>query len=181
LKIGFISDTHGSAQSWELASKYFQGAELVLHAGDVLYHGPRNPLPPGHGPLKLVELLNDSPWPLVISKGNCDAEIDLELLAWPVNQLYAFVPLPEVKILLSHGQVGEEQLLAWAEKFGAELVVSGHTHRAKLEKIGPVVFLNPGSPSLPKDGPSSVATLEDGVIGIISLSDGKVLAKMKIS
>lgn len=178
VKIGIISDTHGAALAWEGASKYFQGSDLVLHAGDVLYHGPRNPLPEGHGPMRLVKLLNASPWPLVISQGNCDAQIDLELLDWPVNQPYALITTSEMKILLSHGQVGEDQLLAWADKFGAKLVVSGHTHQAKLSKKGEHVFLNPGSPALPKGGPASVAVVEDGKAKVIAIADGSILAEL---
>jgi putative phosphoesterase len=180
LKIGVISDTHGAARAWDKASKFFQGSQLVLHAGDVLYHGPRNPLPEGHGPMRLVELMNNSPWPIVICQGNCDAEIDLELLNWPVNQPYALLTLGGMKILLSHGQVGEAVLLAWAEKFSAKLVVSGHTHQSKLEKRGQTVFLNPGSPALPKGGPASVATVEDGVAKIIAIDDGSILAELAV-
>jgi hypothetical protein len=180
LKIGIISDTHGSALAWDEASKYFQGSQLVLHGGDVLYHGPRNPLPQGHGPMRLVELLNASPWPVVISQGNCDAQIDLELLSWPVNQPYALVKIEGLKILLSHGHLGEVQLERWAQKFGAQLVVSGHTHQYKLMERGGVVFLNPGSPSLPKGGPPSIAVVEAGVAKIISLEDGSTLAMLAL-
>lgn len=180
MKIGIISDTHGSALAWDEAGKYFQGCQLILHAGDVLYHGPRNPLPQGHGPMRLVELLDASPWPIVISQGNCDAQIDLELLSWPVNHPYALVETCGLKILLSHGHLGEEQLERWAQKFGAQLVVSGHTHQYKLIEREGIVFLNPGSPSLPKGGPPSIAVVENEVARIISLEDGSTLATMTI-
>ena len=43
MKIGIISDTHGSATAWSMAyEKYLMHTEQILHAGDVLYHGPRN-------------------------------------------------------------------------------------------------------------------------------------------
>ena len=180
MKIGFISDTHGSAQSWEQASRFFQGAEMILHAGDVLYHGPRNPLPEGHGPMKLVELMNASPWPVVLAKGNCDAEIDLDLLKWPVNEPNALVTLSGLKIILSNSHAGEEQLLRWAESFDADLVVSGHTHQAKLEKKDGIILLNPGSAALPKGGPASAAVLEEGMLKVIALADGKTLAELAL-
>ena len=44
MKIGVISDTHGYVDRVALAiEKFFADADLILHAGDVLYHGPNNP------------------------------------------------------------------------------------------------------------------------------------------
>ena len=146
----------------------------------MLYHGPRNPLPEGHGPMQLVKLINAAPCPLIISRGNCDAQIDLELLEWPLNYPYAFVKMDNLRILLSHGDLGEEQLQRWAKEFEVQLVISGHTHQYRLEKVEGVVYLNPGSPALPKGGPPSVGVVEEGVAKIISLTAGSILAEMKI-
>jgi len=42
MKIGIISDTHGCLETWEkVFTAYFQDSDLIIHAGDVLYHGPR--------------------------------------------------------------------------------------------------------------------------------------------
>ena len=39
MKIGVISDTHGHEQRFAKAvDKFFNDADLILHAGDVLYH-----------------------------------------------------------------------------------------------------------------------------------------------
>ena len=44
MKIGVISDTHGYEKRFAQAcEKFFDGADLILHAGDVLNHGPNNP------------------------------------------------------------------------------------------------------------------------------------------
>ena len=53
-KIGILSDTHGSFPAWKRALELF-GPEVktVLHAGDVLYHGPRNSIPGGYTPADL--------------------------------------------------------------------------------------------------------------------------------
>ena len=46
MKIGIISDTHGCHERWSLAyDKYFKDADMIIHAGDVLYHGPRLDMP----------------------------------------------------------------------------------------------------------------------------------------
>ena len=42
MKIGVISDTHGSLAAWKTAyEKYLKDTDLILHCGDVLYHGPQ--------------------------------------------------------------------------------------------------------------------------------------------
>lgn len=54
-KIGVLSDTHGSFPAWRKALALF-GPEVktILHAGDVLYHGPRNSVPGGYTPTDLL-------------------------------------------------------------------------------------------------------------------------------
>ena len=77
MKIGIISDTHGHEDAWQKAfDKHFKDADLILHAGDVLYHGPRNPMKADYNPAGLAEKINHSPIPVVIARGNCDASVD---------------------------------------------------------------------------------------------------------
>ena len=60
MKILFFSDVHGSPESveqlleWENRWK----PELLVLLGDVLYHGPRNPLKPDYAPQRVAGLLN---------------------------------------------------------------------------------------------------------------------------
>ena len=55
MKIGIISDTHGHEGAWTRAcEKFFTGADLILHAGDVAYHGPRNPMKADYNPMGLI-------------------------------------------------------------------------------------------------------------------------------
>ncbi|NLU43022.1 MAG: phosphodiesterase, partial [Firmicutes bacterium] len=42
MRIGVISDTHGSVTAWRKAyDQVLRSADLIVHAGDLLYHGPR--------------------------------------------------------------------------------------------------------------------------------------------
>ena len=52
MKILFFSDVHGSPESVELllAQAGRLQPELFVLLGDVLYHGPRNPLKPDYAP-----------------------------------------------------------------------------------------------------------------------------------
>ena len=84
MKIGIISDTHGHEGAWTRAcEKFFTGADLILHAGDVAYHGPRNPMKADYNPMGLIERINASEIPVVIAKGNCDSDVDASCLTLP--------------------------------------------------------------------------------------------------
>ena len=92
MKIGVISDTHGHEMRWAKAyEKFFKDADMILHAGDVLYHGPRNPMLEDYNPAGLAQRINDCPIPVVIAKGNCDSEVDQMVIALPIQAPYAYV------------------------------------------------------------------------------------------
>ncbi|MHB1420495.1 MAG: phosphodiesterase [Bacillota bacterium] len=183
MKIGIISDTHGDAKAWTLALKnHFKYANLILHAGDVLYHGPRNPLVAAYNPAALADELNQSPVPVMIARGNCDAEVDQSVLDVPVESPYLLIHDGQRRILLHHGhRWSEEETHRLAVKYAVQVVVSGHTHLPRLEKAGGVVWLNPGSCSLPKPGnPPSVAILDGEQARIIELENGRLLWEIRL-
>ena len=74
-----LSDIHGSALAARQALTFFEkfNCDKIFLLGDTLYHGPRNPLPAGHGPMGVVEALAPYKDRIVAVRGNCDAEIDL--------------------------------------------------------------------------------------------------------
>lgn len=185
MKIGILSDTHGHEMAWaEAVEKFFGGAEMILHAGDVLYHGPRNPRKEDYNPAGLVERINNSAVPVVIAQGNCDSSVDASCLDVPICAPYAFVIVDGVRILVTHGDacMSDEEKDAWAKKFHADLFISGHIHTTVLEKRGSTVFLNPGSAALSKraDGKETCAVLEDGVVRIYEIATGTVLEELAL-
>ena len=185
MKIGVISDTHGHAERWQLAyDKFFSDADLIIHAGDVLYHGPRNPMLSDYNPALLAEKINNSPVPVVIAKGNCDSEVDAMVLETPIEAPYAYVMVNGRRIVAIHGHTVEsdEEKDALAAHLRADILISGHIHVNVLEKRGQTVFLNPGSPSLSKreDKKSTAAVITDDKIEIFDIDDGNVLMSLAI-
>ncbi|MCL4516956.1 MAG: phosphodiesterase [Firmicutes bacterium] len=173
MKIGVISDTHGSLAAWEEAfANWFSDADLIIHAGDIFYHGPRNPLPAGHDPMGLAKVLNQCRVPLIFARGNCEAQIDLDILSWPVQNAYAFVQWEGLRILVDHmADLAGAEAPEMARRFGAHLLIAGHTHQAYLERRGDLILLNPGSPALSKlPGKEQTITLvTDGAVQIIDV------------
>lgn len=178
MKIGVISDTHGSLTAWRKAyNRFFTDADLIVHCGDLFYHGPRNPLPDGYAPRALAEALNDCPVRLVIVRGNCDAPVDESLLKQPVHSPYATLEWEGRTILAWHeGEVVPEAAEVLAER-RPDVFLTGHTHRARVWRAGATLCLNPGSPALSKlpEGRPTVAVLDDHGARILDVDTGSVV------
>ena len=175
MKIGILSDTHGHEGAWVRAcEKFFTGADLILHAGDVAYHGPRNPMKPDYNPMGLIERINAS----------CDSDVDASCLEVPLMSPYAYVVWEGRRIIVTHGDavMTDAEKDAMAQHLKADLFISGHVHVNVLEKRGNTVFLNPGSAALTKrsDGRNTVAVLEDGAIRIFDIDTGEVLHELAL-
>lgn len=181
MKIAILSDTHGSLESFNKALDVAGPCDLIIHAGDILYHGPRNPLPQGYNPQELANAINGLEIPFIAAAGNCDAPIDQVMLSVPIQSPYAFVALDNFRILIHHGHdATEEELMSLSEKWKINLLITGHTHMKKLEKNKDLVILNPGSCALPKDDVVSIAILEDSTIKLVNIENGEVLKSISI-
>lgn len=111
-----LSDIHGSADAARAALAYFEmlRCDKIFLLGDTLYHGPRNPLPAGHGPMGVVEALEPYKDKIVAVRGNCDAEVDLMMLDFPIKDEFAVVEdtvknadgtTRTIRLFLSHGHI----------------------------------------------------------------------------
>ena len=60
MKWMIASDLHGSAKYVRLLTEAYarEGADRLLLLGDILYHGPRNDLPPDYDPKQVIALLS---------------------------------------------------------------------------------------------------------------------------
>ncbi|MDH7601686.1 MAG: phosphodiesterase [Armatimonadota bacterium] len=186
MKIGVVSDTHGNIDAWNKAYRQLEGADLILHAGDVLYHPPRLGWIQGYDIPALVDALNNCKTPLVIVRGNCDAQVYEELLKIPVQSDYAVVQFGAIRIVISHGHLFTKQGMAdMARRYGANCFVFGHTHIPEIETVDQVLLINPGSPSIPKleiEGRPipTVGLITDATVHIINIDDGSLLKEAKV-
>ncbi|GKX60627.1 phosphodiesterase [Leminorella grimontii] len=181
MKLMFASDLHGSLPATESVLALFerQGADRLILLGDLMYHGPRNPLPEGYAPAKVAERLNDVADRIVAVRGNCDSEVDQMLLTFPIEATWQQVVLDHRRLFLTHGHHYHPQKLPPLSK--GDVFVYGHTHIPQAEKQGDIFLFNPGSASLPKGGyPASFGMLEDGMLRVMTLSQGHPLVQVSL-
>lgn len=179
MKLLIASDIHGDADCCRamLDAAECEGAEKILILGDILYHGPRNDLPYGYAPKKVIEMLNNSADKLLCVRGNCDTEVDQMVLSFPILSDTAFVYDSDMKLTLfmSHGHKYSPDNLPPLS--GKTLFLYGHTHVIGKTEVCGIPCINPGSVSLPKGGnPKSYAIYENGKITIKSF-EGNVLGE----
>lgn len=136
IAIGVISDTHGHLAP--VALQAFEGVERIVHAGDI------------GGPEILDRLRKVAPVSAV--RGNMDGgEWTKRLRTTEV------VEADPILLYLIHDLYG---LDLDPDAAGIGAVICGHTHQPASEVQKGVLYLNPGSASLPRRGhPPTVAII----------------------
>lgn len=121
LRIGLISDTHGLLRPEALA--FLEGSDFIVHGGDI-------------GNAAILEMLARIA-PLTVVRGNNDREAwadriaETELVKFGGVLVYAIHDL---------AQIGIDP-----RADGVRVVVSGHSHKPKVEERDGVLYVNPGS------------------------------------
>lgn len=174
MKLLIASDLHGSAYYCRKLLEFFQQqhADRLLLLGDLLYHGPRNPLPTEYDTQAVAAMLNAMAEKLICVRGNCDADVDQLVLNFPILAENAFLALGGVTLFATHGHTyGPENPPPLQP---GDHLLCGHIHLPVCRKLGEITYLNPGSTSLPKeDTPHSCMVLEDGTFTWFDLETGK--------
>ena len=104
-----ISDLHGSLTALEqvLAQLAPWQPDHYLLLGDLLNHGPRNPVPAGYDPAAVAARLNQLAPRIMAVRGNCDSEVDQMLLHFPITAPYNQLLVDGRRWFVSHGHLYE--------------------------------------------------------------------------
>ena len=121
MKIGILSDTHGVRECIDKTIPYLKKCDLIIHAGD------------NFSDSKYIH--NMTKVGIMAVKGNCDFDnVEDELI----------FDIEDKVIFLCHGD-------KYNVKYGLnEIVIFGHTHIPLNFKKDNIIYLNPGSTSLPR-------------------------------
>lgn len=181
MKLMIASDIHGDESSCLLMKQAFEkeGADLLLLLGDLLYHGPRNPLPDTYAPKNVIDILSGMKEQIICVRGNCDGEVDQMVLPFPILQDSAYLFIDGVSLYATHGHHASPDALPPLPS--GSVFLSGHTHIPMSEmKENGILCLNPGSVSLPKGGyPKSYMIFENRHFTVKSF-DGEAVLQTEI-
>ncbi len=170
MKLLIASDLHGSAWYCRKLLNVLEReqADRVLLLGDILYHGPRNDLPRDYAPKEVTAMLTSLSAPILSVRGNCDAEIDQTVLGFPLLSDYALLLYGAHSVFVTHGHLYTPE--NHPKLSPGDAFLSGHTHVPVCEMRKGVLYLNPGSVSMPKeDTRPGCMTFEDGVFRWIDM------------
>ena len=105
MKLLIASDIHGDyKRAEEIHNIWLNGNfDHLILLGDLLYHGPRNDLPPFYNPKKVIPILSEMKDSIIAVRGNCDAEVDQMVLPFPILEDRREMEADGKKILLVHG------------------------------------------------------------------------------
>ena len=124
MKLGVISDTHGVLR--EEVVERLQECDYIIHAGDI-------------GNKDIIDKLESITKTFVVRGNNDDDEWGLTLPE------YREIEMDEILIYLVHDKADIPKDLR-----EVDLVIYGHSHKFSNEKIDNIIYLNPGSVSLPR-------------------------------
>ncbi|WP_339009838.1 phosphodiesterase [Aeromonas popoffii] len=180
MKIAIMSDLHGSLSALELVLDQLSTwqPDHYLLLGDVLNHGPRNPVPPGYAPAAVAERLNQLAPQIMAVRGNCDSEVDQMLLDFPMMAPYNQLLVDGRRWFVSHGHLYRPEAVPLP---AGSLFISGHTHMPVLQREGELVLMNPGSICFPRaELAATYGRYEDGVLGIHACADSEALLRLNL-
>lgn len=176
MKLLIASDLHGCAPAVRALEARIdaEAPDRVVLLGDLLYHGPRNDLPDGYAPKEVAAILNRLAPRLIAVRGNCDAEVDQMVLDFPCMADYALVEANGHMLYLTHGHLAHMSPDDPPSLMPGSALVCGHTHVKMLEERAGILFVNPGSTSLPKDATASYGVCDVDGFALKTL-DGRTL------
>lgn len=177
-KLLFASDIHGSAFWCQKLADVIEreNPTKICLLGDLLYHGPRNPLPDGYNPQAVADILNGYTQKIIAVRGNCDAEVDQLLLSFPMRADYALLRANNRDFFLTHGHLFDSENPPALKK--GDVLLNGHFHLPELKTLNTgAIYLNCGSVALPKNSPHSCLIIDGQTAKFIDLELGNVFQK----
>jgi putative phosphoesterase len=178
MKLFIASDIHGSESATEMLINAFidSGASQLILLGDVLNHGPRNPIPKNYHPANVAQRLNQYADKIIAVRGNCDSEVDQMLLDFPMMSDLAWVLLENGRRLaLTHGHIYHAEQRP--PMMRSDVLIHGHTHVPVAEHSGDCYLFNPGSVTFPRqDFSPSYGVLNGEQLSVLSFDQEIIMS-----
>lgn len=172
-KLLVTADIHGSISAWKRLMKFIKPHDSLAVAGDLfdIRYGDRSSsdFKPDIIKKEILGLSRESVCVHYVY-GNCDLENYLE--GFSFQTMFEF---DGFSYFLNHGH------LPLPDISDAHVIIEGHSHTPRLDSLFGKIFLNPGSPSLPRNSLPGFAIVENGRIQLLELTKGKVLDELSLN
>lgn len=154
MHIAVMSDTHRNNSMIDKACSHVNDADMVIHLGDNVED--------------INEIESKYHGEIISVRGNCDF-----MTTSPLERIEI---IAGKKFFITHGheygiRYDLNRLKYRAMEVEADIVLFGHTHIPIITNELGILFINPGSVSLSRKGPNSLA--------LIDINDGKISANIK--
>lgn len=155
MRVAVLSDTH-APRFWKRCppqvAGHLEGADLILHAGDVCVAGVLDELA-GFAPVRVVQGNNDGP----------------DVAAWGAAETLE-LEVEGLRVAMVHDSGrASGRLVRLRKRFPlAGLVVFGHSHIPVDDTDGDLRIFNPGSPTDRRRQPT-------GTMGLLDVVDGRLV------
>ena len=125
LKLGILSDSHTKTALHQEAIRHLlaQGAEYLIHAGDIMLE-------------EHLQMLEDAPVPYICVYGNNDTSLISLYGQYNMYREPHYFTINHLKLKLMH--------LPYYMNADADIVISGHTHIFDCSLKGETLFINSG-------------------------------------
>jgi uncharacterized protein len=155
VKIAVISDTHGNIEPCINILKDIDNIDLIIHLGDNTNDAK-----------DIADILQIE---TIAVKGNCDFYDNSS----PDEKI---IDVDNKKIFITHGHKYRvksdlNSIYYRGKEINADIVLFGHSHNPILVKYDDILFMNPGSGSLPRAGSKKSI----GLIEINDMVDAQIL------
>ena len=175
MKILIVSDVHGNYLNMKKVLENESSFDYFFLLGDVL----SGPDIEGYDPVKLAELLNEYSNKIFYVRGNCDHS-RMDLLDFYMERDYMYLPLDKKIFFLTHGHLYNEYHLPDIE-MDINVYMQGHTHIPVMREERGIIYLNPGSITLPRGmSEKSYIIYCDGEFFLKDLENNTIIKKIHI-
>ena len=169
-KLLVTADVHGSYGTWLTLKSLLGPDDALVVAGDLFgtrfpHHGS-----PDYQPDLIRKELADFKHPLYFVYGNCDKPAFSP--GYEENLTFQFMGQT---IYLHHGHRPLRQL-----PFCSGIIIQGHTHVSMLDQDDKILFLNPGSLTVPRDGLFTYATINNIEINLINIKTKERIKRLPL-
>ena len=168
MKVLIVSDIHGGYNNLLKVINDNKDFDLLLILGDILS---------GYSDFnsELIDLLNSYNTRIIAVRGNCDR--DVEKLDFSMDNYYIMTSIDNKIFFLTHGHLYDRHSEL---NIDYNVYIQGHTHVPMMIEENNILYLNPGSVTLPRGGSiKSYILYEDNIFYLKSVDDNTIIKEVE--